>query len=31
MYILNIAKAMKKMTLEELEDVLSENYYQRIG
>ena len=31
MYILNIAKAMKKMTLKELKDVLSENYYQRIG
>ena len=31
MYILNIAKAIKKMSVKELEDILFENYHHRIG
>ena len=31
MYILNIASAIKKMTVNELRDFIFENYYRRIG
>ena len=31
MYILNITKAIKKMTVKELKDFIFENYHQRIG
>ena len=31
MYILNIASAMKKMTVNELRDYILENYYKWIG
>ena len=31
MYILNIARAIKKMSLNEIRDFIFENYYKRIG
>ena len=31
MYILNIAKAIKKMSANEIRDFIFENYYKRIG
>ena len=31
MYILNIARAIKKMSITEIRDFVFENYYQRIG
>ena len=31
MYILNIVKAIKKMSVKELEDFFFENYHHRIG
>ena len=31
MYILNIANAIKKMTIKELKDLIFENYYRQIG
>ena len=31
MYILNIAKAPKKMSVNEIRDFIFENYYKRIG
>ena len=31
MYILNIAKVIKKMTVEELKEFIFENYHRRIG
>ena len=31
MYILNITKAMKKMSVDEIKDFIFENYYKRIG
>ena len=31
MYILNIAKAIKKMSVNEIKDFIFENYYKRIG
>ena len=31
MYILNITKAMKKMSVNEIKDFIFENYYKRIG
>ena len=31
MYILNIAKVIKKMAVNEINDFIFENYYQRIG
>ena len=31
MYILNIFRAMKKVTVNELRDLIFENYYKRIG
>ena len=30
MYILNIAKAIKKMSINEIKDFIIENYYKRI-
>ena len=31
MYILNIANAIKKMTIKELKDLIFESYYRQIG
>ena len=31
MYILNITKAMKKISVDEIKDFIFENYYKRIG
>ena len=31
MYILNITKAMKKMSVDEIKDFIFENYYKRVG
>ena len=31
MYILNIAKAMRKMSVNEIRDFIFKNYYKRIG
>ena len=31
MHILNIAKAIKKMSINEIRDFIFENYYKRIG
>ena len=31
MYILNIAKALKKRSVNEIKDFIFENYYKRIG
>ena len=31
MYILNIASAIKKMSVKEIRDSIFENYYKRIG
>ena len=31
MYILNISKAIKKMSINEIKDFIFENYYKRIG
>ena len=31
MYILNIARAIKKMSVNEIRDFIFENYYRRIG
>ena len=31
MYILNITRAMKKMSVNEIRDFIFENYYKRIG
>ena len=31
MYILDIAEAIKKMTIKELKDFIFENYHQRMG
>ena len=31
MYILNISNAMEKMTVNEIRDIIFENYYKQIG
>ena len=31
MYLLNIAKTIKKMSMNEVRDFIFENYYKRIG
>ena len=31
MYILNIAKAIKEMSINEIKDLVFKNYYERIG
>ena len=31
MYILNISRAIKKMSVKEIRDFIFENYYKRIG
>ena len=31
MYILNIARAIKKMSVNEIREIIFENYYKKIG